>query len=45
VIKIACGCGYLAGELAEPEQSLHAQQEARTSHAADENGDLHTDRH
>ncbi|BBY65382.1 hypothetical protein MHEL_36250 [Mycolicibacterium helvum] len=45
VIKIACGSGYLAGELTKPEQSLHTQQEAGTPYAADQNGDLHTDRH
>ncbi len=32
-------------ELAEAEQVLHPQQEARAADAADQNGDLHTDRH
>ena len=32
-------------ELAEAEQLLHAQQEACAADSADQNGDLHTDRH
>jgi len=31
--------------VAQAEQSLHPQQESGASHAADQNGDLHTDRH
>ena len=31
------------GELAQPEQLLHAEQEAGAADAADQNGDLHTD--
>ena len=34
-----------AGELAQAEQMLHTQQEARAADAADQNRDLHTDRH
>ena len=36
---------FLAGELAEAKQVLHSQEEARAADAADQNGDLHTDRH
>ena len=37
-------CDPLA-ELAEAEQVLHAQQEARAADSADQNRDLHIDRH
>jgi hypothetical protein len=37
--------GRIACELAEAEQVLHPQQEPRTPDSADQNGDLHTDRH
>jgi hypothetical protein len=36
--------GELAGELAQAQKSLHAKQEAGAPDAADENGDLHSDR-
>ena len=45
VFGIGCGSGELPGKLAQPEQSLHAQQESGPADSADENGDLHTDRH
>jgi hypothetical protein len=45
VFGIGCGSGQLPGKLAQPEQSLHAQQESGPSDSADENGHLHTDRH
>ncbi len=32
-------------ELAESEQALHPQKETRAADAADQNGDLHIDRH
>jgi hypothetical protein len=34
-----------AAEAAEPEQALHAKQEAGAADAADQNRDLHIDRH
>ena len=34
-----------AGELAQAQQVLHAEQEAGAADAADQNRDLHTDRH
>jgi hypothetical protein len=45
VFGIGCGLGELPGKLTQPEQSLHAQQESGPADSADENGDLHTDRH
>ena len=36
---------FRACELPQAEQVLHAQQEPRTADAADQNGDLHIDRH
>ena len=35
----------MAPNLAEPQQVLHAQQEARAADATDQYRDLHTDRH
>ena len=32
-------------ELPQPQQVLHAEQEAGAAHAADQNRDLHSDRH
>ncbi|HYJ55695.1 MAG TPA: hypothetical protein VEX40_09295 [Mycobacterium sp.] len=34
----------LGAELAQSQQMLHSQEEARTADAADQNRDLHTDR-
>ena len=38
-------CDPSEAKLAEPEQALHAEQEAGAADAADQNRDLHIDRH
>ena len=40
-----CRCDPFAGELAQAEQMPHARAGTRAADSADENGDLHTDRH
>jgi hypothetical protein len=39
------GASALGGELAQPEQVLNTQQEARPADAAHENGDFHIKGH
>ena len=45
VSSCVVGVRSRSGELAQAEQLLHAEQESGAADAADQNGDLHTDRH